>query len=587
LTSALLVAGWCAGLVAIAIAWSGGSSFHIGSLTVRAHSALPAFIAATLAFGAACRRGLGPVRQSLVDIWIGLDRRAGILAGIAAVCATAIGLVWGTYVAGGSDSYCYLNQALMFSNGEVRQPEPLMARAPWPRAAETLSPTAHLPAPDGRSFAPACAPGYPMLLAVANRIGGRSAMFLVTPLLGGLAVWLTFVLGRAIADRVSAMSAAVLLACSPAFLYQITQPMTDVPAVALWCLALLTALGAAARPGRALVAGLATGVALLVRPNLVPLAFITGALALYRPDERLTIGAAIRSLAVFAAGSLPSLVVILALNHAMRGHALDSGYGSLTTLFTLDHVAGNLRRYPLWLLQTQTPFIALALGAPWLMRAGRSAAVPSVLLLFAAVVFACYLPYTVWDAWWFLRFVLPAVPPLLILSAAVGVAGLLRADAHWRTVMFAAGLSALVMFQLHTAARRAVFELRGLEARFRIAGEYLAAHLPANAIVLTEIESGSVRFYAGRPTLVWEKLDPDWLDRALDWLRSDGYHPYFLLETDEESSFRTRFGSTSGAGQLDWPPAAEIHRQVRLYDPADRARYREGQHIATDYFWDR
>jgi len=280
------------------------------------------------------------------------------------------------------------------------------------------------------------------------------------------------------------------------------------------------------------------------------------------------------------------MLAILWLNRAMHGSPFDSGYGSMTSLFTWGHVAGNLRRYPVWLVETQTPFVVLALAAPWALKPEQRA--PAVmLLLFAALTFICYLPYTVWGAWWFLRFILPAFPPLLILSAGVALATFSPQRGAARTSVFVIGLSALLLFQLHTAARRAVFELRDLEARFRIAGEYVGRRLPANAVVFAETESGSIRFYSGRQTLVWEKLDPAWLDRALEFLRSEGYRPYFLFENDEEPLFKDRFSAQSAFGPLDWPPMAEIDRHIRIYDPDDRARYRSGAHVVTDFFWNK
>ena len=98
-------------------------------------------------------------------------------------------------------------------------------------------------------------------------------------------------------------------------------------------------------------------------------------------------------------------------------------------------------------------------------------------------------------------------------------------------------------------------------------------------------QSGSVRFYSGRHTLVWADLDPASLDRALEYLRGRGYHPFLLFETWEEPGFRARFGQQSATGRLEWPPIAEIDRDVRIYDPADRAPFMRGGSVRTDHFW--
>jgi len=295
--------------------------------------------------------------------------------------------------------------------------------------------------------------------------------------------------------------------------------------------------------------------------------------------------ATVRTLAAFTLGVLPFIIGIGLVARAMHGGPLESGYGRLRDLFTLEHVAGNLQRYPLWLLETQTPFVLLAFAAPWTERRTGQGRAAVWLLAFALVTFACYLPYTVWDAWWFLRFVLPAFPPLLVLSAAVATAGLSRMPAAFRTVAFAGLMSLLLVFQLATAADRAVFRLRDLEARFRDAGEYVDRRLPPDAIVFADTESGSVRFYSGRQTLVWSRLDPEWLDRAIDFLKLEGYRPYFLFESDEELLFKQRFARASRFGALEWPPLANINRQVRIYNPDDLAVYARGGTVATDNVW--
>ena len=82
--------------------------------------------------------------------------------------------------------------------------------------------------------APVCAPGFSVLLAPLIAVGGLDAIFLLTPIAGALLVWLTFVAGRAIAGPLAGAMAAVLIASSPAMLYQVVQPMNDVTTAALW-----------------------------------------------------------------------------------------------------------------------------------------------------------------------------------------------------------------------------------------------------------------------------------------------------------------------------------------------------------------
>ena len=95
--------------------------------------------------------------------------------------------------------------------------------------------------------------------------------------------------------------------------------------------------------------------------------------------------------------------------------------------------------------------------------------------------------------------------------------------------------------------------------------------------------SGSIHHYLDRPILRWEMMPPERLDAALDYVRSRGYRPYILLDSWEAFRFRDRFAQASLTGRLDWPPILELRSPtpVRLFDPADRARYFAGHTIPT------
>jgi hypothetical protein len=328
-----------------------------------------------------------------------------------------------------------------------------------------------------------------------------------------------------------------------------------------------------------LIAGLASGAAVLVRVNLVPLACVTGAAVCFaRP---VSVRALLSRGVAFAAGVLPFIAIVMALQNAMYGGPLKSGYGSVGMLFSAAHIAPNLARYPRWLIETQTPFLALALGAPFLARADARRRA-WWLLAFAGATLACYLAYEVYDAWWFVRFLLPLLPPLLVLASMVVVTFTRRLGAISRAVVLLALTAALVVVQVRTAVARDVFRLQMFEQKYRDAGEYVAAKLPANAMLLAINESGSLRFHGNRQTIAVDAMDPAWLDRAIEMLTAERYHPYIVLEAAEIDWFTHQFGSQSRVGALDWPPRAQIDRQVTIYDPADRDAFLHGTHITTD-----
>ena len=203
---------------------------------------------------------------------------------------------------------------------------------------------------------PTYPPGLPLAMAAAAGIGGADAVYWVVPVLGAAAVWLTFLLGRRYADAGSGAAAALLVAASPVFLYQLVQPMSDVPVTAWW---LLSLWGAAA--GRPFAAGLGAAAAVLTRPNLAPLAPLVDrgrpgpcASSIPQASGRAAMPPSCARCPLAAAAGF-----LAWLNTRLYGSPLASGYGAASELFALANVPVNTGRYLRWLLETQTPFVLL------------------------------------------------------------------------------------------------------------------------------------------------------------------------------------------------------------------------------------
>ncbi len=498
-----------------------------------------------------------------------------------AVAVFAAGMRWGTFAVGGSDSYCYVHQAEGWASGQLQPIEPLALETPWPDAPLTFAPTGHIPSPTVRGASvPICPAGLSVVMAPFLRAGRAEGageagwVFLIVPLFGALLVSATYLLGSRFSTCVGVAS-AVLAAASPVFLFQLMQPMSDVPAAALWLLA--TAFATSKRPSAPLAAGLVTSAAIFIRPNLLPLGVVLGLWFMLDSDSGDGLFRTPTRMAVFAMACVPGCLAVALIQQMFYGSPLSSGYGSLAGLFSVNHIGPNATRYATWMWQTHTPAWLLALAAPFLLPRR----VTFLLLALATVNILCYLPYVVFNDWWYLRFLLPAIAMLLVLTAAVVDAVIHRSHQRSWPVLTAFAVVLAFLF-IRDARARQVFDLQRLESRYVRAGNYVATHLPPNALVITSWESGSVRFYGHRKTLVWDVLDPAWLDRAVAYSRTRGYEPYLLFETWEEPLFRRRFAGSQTAA-LDWPPMAEIASQVRIYRPDDRARYLRGDAAPTDY----
>lgn len=572
LIGAAVVAAACAVIVLL----SGGVTLDAGKLHASARDPIRPLAVAVL-FLAAGRFVLGrsDFVNALVFVAGARERRAARVAALAALCVLVVGIAWNTRASGGSDSSCYLLQAEAFAAGRVTLADPLPALPPGATPA-VFAPAGFVPAPRPPFAAvPICAPGLALVMTPALLIH-RNAPFLIVPVCAALMVWCTFLLGRRLDDDVTGAAAAVLLACSPIVLYQAVQPMSDVPAAALWLAALVALAGRAD-----VIAGICASAAVVMRPNIallvVPLLGLLpvgGSRAAPTTDRRAWVR--------FGLAAAPALLVSAALNGVRYGSPLASGYGSTDVLFSLGHVRPNLARYPRWLLETHTPFVALAVFAPWWMRRGdgraRLAAAACIAVL---LTIATYLAYTVFDDWWYIRFLLPAIPVLLVLAVSVSLRAVRRVH---RAVVAVILCAAIGGWCVSVARARQVLDLQRLESRFVIAGRYVERALPSNAVVLAVQQSGSIRYHGGRPTLAWDAIAPAELDRTIAWLRANGRAPFLVLEDAEEPRFRARFGSR-GAGALDWPPSAEISAavRVRVYDPGARTGFLSGIRVDTQY----
>jgi hypothetical protein len=497
-----------------------------------------------------------------------------VIAGFAAIGLAAFGLVRGTWAVGGSDSSCYALMAQAFAAGDLQPSSPLAVAAPWPHAPLTLAPGGFIASPVRPDAAsPICAPGMSVLMAPLAAVFGRDAIFWLVPLSGAVLVWSASVIARGLAGGLAGAMAAILTATSPIVLFQVVQPMNDVLAAALWMAAFALVGNRPEGLSPQLSVGLLSGLAILVRPNLAPLALIVGAapFVLKWPHPA-------RAAAVIATASLPGVIVMLWLNRQLYGSAIGTGYGDAGQLFSTSHVNQNLANFGRAFFDTQYLVPLAGLLAPIVFRQQKRR-VSIVLLLAAAVVALIYFLYQPYPEWWYLRFLIPSIVLLVILTSAAAVE--LASRARMRGVVPIAAVL-LAILGTRAAGQRQVFELQRLEGRYREAAAVVSERLPDNAVFITVWQSGSMRFHADREVVMWDSLDPAWLDRAVTWLREHGRQPYLLFERREEPGFRSRFRGHSTYGALDWPPRIDVNRQVRIYDPADRERFLAGEKYPTD-----
>jgi hypothetical protein len=603
------------------VAVTGGFAFSIGRVRVVSHDpARPALVAAVLVaigyivFGRGFDRG--------AEVFERQSRRAGaLLVAVAAAAVILAAMEWGTFAASGADAFGYVSQSVLWRAGTLTIEQPRVATLTWPAADAAFAPLGYKAARAGHAIVPTYSPGLPMMMAAAAALAGDCALYYVVPALAAAAIWFTFLLGQRTSSTVTGVLAALLLASSPIFLYQTALPMSDVPSAAAWTGALYFALRpfdcAQGRPTRrsAALAGVCTAIAILIRPNIAPLAIVAGALVWWsssRSEHATSHNVARAARVYFAVPVALALVGDALFNWRLYGSFVRSGYGDLSTAYSIDHVAINMTRYARWLRETETPLIALSLvalamssaigsakafppplagdvrelrrGSPkrlwreggalhrWGSMAPRRWCMiePTAAIAFAvmiAIVVGSYLAYAPFDDWSYLRFLLPALPVALIAMAACIEWAARPLPGALRAVAFVTLGTWLIGHGVRVAVDGGVPQLRAAEQRYVAVGRFAERATPAHAVYISLQHSGSLRYYTGRPSIRFDYINVD-LHRAIADLERAGWKPYIVLEDWEETQFKEQFASASEEGRLAWRPFARFRaRGINVYDP--------------------
>jgi hypothetical protein len=466
-----------------------------------------------------------------------------------------------------------VSHAVLVDSGRLTFDQPLARAVGWHEATWTFTPLGYRPGQTPGTIVPGYPLGLPLVMAAAHRLTGEMGPFLVGPVLAALAVLATYAMTTRFASPLAGAIGAGLLASSPIVQFQTVQPMSDVPAMAWWALAVACALRRTLAAST--IAGLLAGMAVATRPNLAPLAALVAAAALGWPRTPASKPYDVRRLGAYLAGLAPGVLALAVLQQRLHGSPLRSGYGDISEFFAIANVWPNVGDYAARLLTGEAAALSLVAAAVTLLavrRSGAGSAAPLLKLaaVSAAILLAIYLPYGVFSDWAYLRFLMPALPLAFAAAGALTSEALDRLALPVRGVALLAALTLLVSVNVTLAARQGVYLVREYEARYRTMGRYLAASLPRDTVIVTSQESGSAHYYTGLPVLRWDLLAVD-LETAIAHLRTLGKRPVLVVEDWEKPALRGRFPSGPMAS-LDWPPRAEAGQTTRvgLWDPADR-----------------
>ena len=263
--------------------------------------------------------------------------------------------------------------------------------------------------------------------------------------------------------------------------------------------------------------------AVLVRPTNL----------LFAPALLVLLGGDMRRLALFTVGGIPGAAWLAFYNHSLYGSVFRSGYGDIFSAFALSYGAPTALHFAKW-LALLLPAVVLALPFAALARSDRRRELLALALAFGAIT-GLYAFYEVsHEVWWCLRFILPAVPALL-LAALLGVDHLTRHSPRLRAVA-AAALAVWAIANGWAWTRHLnVFLVPRYEQAYADAAVAARTPLPKDALVAACAFSGALYYYNENAVLRYDQIEAPAFARYAALARAAG-RPIFALIFDWEEA---------------------------------------------------
>lgn len=462
--------------------------------------------------------------------------RAGII--LLAVCFAGYAVFLAFYsasYASGSDASGYFNSARLLGEGRFHaEPRLPLGYGPTDFGLMTFQPLGFLMDEHESRMAPTYPTGLPLHLLAASWVAGWRHAATVVNILAALGTGLVLC---ALARRLQLtlgwiVLGLALLWLSPQFLFAALQPMSDLPAL-LWS---FTALYAALRSREdwrwSLLAGLATALAILVRPTngllMLPLA--------------MALGANYRGYFGLGLGGLPGAVFFCYYNWRLYGAPLATGYGDVSTAFSPAFAPHNLAYFARWIPALLTPLVLAALVAPW-MRAARRREL-AVLGLWTVLLTGFYAFYFhSGEAWWYLRFILPVFPALILAALVVGQSLWIRIPSpRWARAALAALVLLGVVWQVRLTRSLEVLAVPAGEAAYLHTTDWARRHLPPESALFCMQVSGAFYFYTDFMIIRWDQMLAARRTELLAILEAERRPVYAVLYDYERSDAFARLG---------------------------------------------
>jgi hypothetical protein len=498
------------------------------------------------------------------------DRRVGVLAAAAILACSALVAHFASNFAGGADPSGYLNSARLLAQGRLSKPvRTVPGVAPSAYPPDAFVPLGMRTGRKPGTIVPTYPVGLPLHLAAASFLVGLGhAGTLVNTVAWIAAIVLVYRLARLMhLARAWSAAAAVSFAIFPVTVLQSERLMSDLLASA-WCLSAITfALRSRKHPRYAVVAGVSFAVAVLVRPTD----------ALLAPAVALAVGANPLALGLATAGAAPILGALGLYNLTLYGSVLATGYGEIGSLVSVAYLGRGLLHFGRW-LGTFLGAPALVLLVVSLFFAALGDKRQIVLLSWSGAFVGFYALYeqSVYG-WWRLRFLLPALPAIIVSALLTALLLLERAKRRWarRPTVWRAVAGALFCFliwdlgaSVYWVVRRRVWEVGSADGIYPRCIAWAERQVPKNAAFFAMETSGAMYFYGHSPIVRYDHLDEALYSRFRADAAAAGVPLYALLFRIDRLAFERRWpGAWELVGRLGkaslWRPRTPLAPQTK------------------------
>ena len=455
-------------------------------------------------------------------------------------------------VAGGADSSGYLNFAWRLRHGNLQEPvKALDALGLGEDFSPFFRPIGFSWGVNSRIMVPAYPVGLPLhMVFFAEIFGWDIGPYLVSPIAALIGLFLMYCLARQFRlSRSFSLVGAAILAAFPVYLFTAVQPMSDILASVWGVAAILAGLLSRKRSAWAIVAGAAFGMGFLVRPANV---LILLALMLALPFKP-------KIYAKFVLGGALFGVFQAILNHSLYGSMLTTGYrGELISQLGAKDLWPRFLFYGRWLIKMLTPLVPLA----WLLAMlDRKVVGKDRLLLFfwffPFLIFYCF--YQPYNSWTLLRYLLPALPALIV-SALLVLRECMdyfrqKFQASRKTLQKPRQLSKKILAALPTVIAALLFflvisteiiqvrklkllDVNEFEAVYKRSCLSIKKTLPEKSVILSLQMSGALAYYTNFLPCLWDQGQSQQFSLIFEKASERGYSIYALLFPSEENEFQ-------------------------------------------------